>query len=172
VLIGRERQPVRAGHIVDQNTHAAVGLDLVDAQERKLLNRLRVIRVSQGYVAAQPVVGIREVDPPRAMRDDVVRAVELLAFKAVHDSLGGTAVRRAAHSATAVLAGQQPSIAIEGEAVGVAAGLAVDLGSVRSGPPAVDAVVRDITEEQAAVLRYPDRPLSEPEAGAEPLFLR
>ena len=75
----------------------------------------------------------------------------------------------AGHPPHAVLAGDQPPLAIAGIAVGIVGGLAKNADRAGFLLPFEDPVIGDVAPQQRAELAEPDRPLAPPAAGIEPL---
>src|SRR6266571_3813866 len=189
-FVGRERQAVRVGDVVDDAAHASA-LDHVDTLEVQALARVLLAK-------AQAAVGVGEVDRAVLFDDDVVRSVELLAFEAVGE-----------HGALAVLLDpvdrpsgpgrdDEPALPVEGEPVradhvelleqgiarvlpvglleahapdvgpGIAAAVHVD-GRFAPGRELVDHVRGDVAQEQVAALLDPDEPFRKPEAALHQL---
>ena len=70
-----------------------------------------------------------------------------------------------------MLAGEEPSLQVEGVAVGIPAGFA-EPGDPARGRPTEELVLGDVAEDQQALAGEPDGPLGEREAGGEALDLR
>src|SRR6266436_5836438 len=191
-FVGRQGQAVWVRDVVDDPGHFAA-LDHVDALEVQALARILIAQ-------AQAAVGVGEVDRAVLLDDDVVRAVELLAFEAVGE-----------HGALAVLfdpvdrpsgpgGDDEPALPVEREPVradhvelleqGIARILAIGLlephapdvrqriaaslqvdGRLALGRELVDHVRGDIAQEQVAALLDPDEPFRKPEAAFHQLQL-
>ena len=118
-----------------------------------------------------PVPGVGEVDRARRVDADVVRAVELLALELLRDDLarpvGALADERRGH----VLADEQVEVGVVRHPVALVREVPhLDDGAVRR-VLAAD-VARHVGEEEVLVLRVPDRPFREREAGRHALDLR
>ena len=178
LFVGRECHPVGAGHRVAGERKRAVGRQLVDAAEVELAARVVP-------ALGQAVGRVGEGDHPRGVDGHVVGAVGPLALKGVGGRLLAAARLEPRDAAVAVLAADEPALPVECEAVGAplaavlgrpgeARGLQEDVEALAR-PPAVNAVVGDVGEEQAAggqpalVARHPDRSLAPGEARGEHL---
>ena len=115
------------------------------------------------------VGGIGEPDGVVRFHDDVVRAVEPLALVAIGDGDDRTVELGAADAAPAMLAAEEPSLAIDGVAVGVAGGVAKDADGAAGLVPAELAIVRDIAPDERAPARRPGWSLRPGAALEEPV---
>src|SRR6267378_206846 len=183
-FVGRKRQAVRVGDVVDDAAHLAA-LDHVDALEVQALARVLLAK-------AQAAVGVGEVDRAVALDDDVVRAVELPAFETVGEYGALAVLLDPVDRPSGPCRDDEPALPVEGEPVradhvelleqgiarvlpvglleahspdvgpGVAAAMHVD-GRFAPGRELVDHVRGDIAQEQVATLLDPDDALGEPE---------
>src|SRR5262249_39327904 len=114
---------------------------------------------------------IGEVDATVRLADDVVRAVELLAL-IVSGERDDAAIRLGPRDlARGVLAGQQATLPIVGEAVRLVARLA-ERGDAVGRRPAPHVIGRHVAEEQELAARMPQGSLGEEKPGAELLEAR
>ena len=149
-----------------------VAIDPVHALEIELL-LLAFLSEPRRAAAVDAIRGIGEEDRARRVDDDVIGAVQLLAVPTVGG--GGLCSRRAVRGPrdppTAVLAGEQVTVAVERETVRPTARFAVDRRFGVAGPPDVLSIAGDVAEDQRGVGGDPDRPLSKAESAAQPRFL-
>src|SRR5581483_516802 len=75
----------------------------------------------------------------------------------------------ARHPAAAMLAGDEPSLAVAGVAVGKLRGRAIDRDLAGGLVPAQDAVVGDVAPQETAMVAEPDRSFRPSAAGGETL---
>src|SRR5262249_31100119 len=120
-----------------------------------------------------PVPRVREPDRPVGLDAHIVRAVQLLALVVRRKDLAARVLAVGGHAherARRVLADDQPAVGVERHPVALVARAEhlLDATGLVPAPPRVAGHVR---EEQELLLRVPDRPLGEGEAGAEPLHL-
>ena len=166
-LVGREGEAVGLGEIVgDDADLAALRIDPVDVAAGLL--HLGLVAL---VVAHDPVVRIGE--PDRAVRLDhhVVGRIEPLALVGVGDDRDRAVGFGAGDAARAVLAGDQPPLAVARVAVGVVGVGAEDVDAAVPGP-AHHAVVGDVAPDQLVGVGEPDRPLRPAAFVVEQLDLR
>ena len=114
-FVGGEREPVRAFEVVGHEDDMAIGrVDAVHVARADLaLGPLALV------VAEDPVRRVGEPHHAVVVDDDVVRAVQPLAVPPVGEHRDRTVVLGACDAAAALLAADQPSLAVEGQPVGV-----------------------------------------------------
>ncbi len=163
LLVGREREAVRLDPVADDQGHRpAVRIDAIDVRRADLGFGLVAL------VVAVDAVG-RIGEPDRAIRLDhqVVRRVQLLALEAVGQHGDRAVMLGARHTASAMLAGDEPAFVIGGVAIGVVARLAKyrhrAVGLVEPHQP----VVRNVRPDKIAAGRKVRRPLGPAHAGME-----
>ncbi len=138
-----------------------LGVDAID-------RLLELGRGLEAFVVAHDAVGgVGEPDAAIGMDHDVVGGIERLALELVGDHGDGAIVLIARHAPRAVLAGELPAFEIEGVAVAVAGGVAVDGDVAVLFEAAELAVVGDVAPEEEVALRVPGRPLRPARAGVE-----
>ena len=154
-LVGREGQAVGAHEVVGRDrARAGARVDAVDVGGADLtLGREPLV------VAVDPVRRVGEPDRAVGAHDDVVGAVQALAVEAVGDRRDRAVVLGALDAPGAVRAAHQPSLAVDGVAVGVARRRAEDADVAGGLVPAQDAVVGDVAPHQVAAGREVGRAL-------------
>src|SRR5882762_5074730 len=189
-FVGRQGQAVWVRDVVDDPGHLAA-LDHVDALEVQTLARILIAQ-------AQAAVGVGEVDRAVLLDDDVVRAVELLAFEAVGEHGARAVPFDPVDRPSGPGRDDEPALPVEREPVradhvelleqGIAGILAVGLlephapdvrqriaasvqvdGRLALGRELVDHVRGDIAQEQVAALLDPCDALGKPEAALDQL---
>ena len=167
-LVRVEADAVRHLELVlldDQLEVAAARRDAVDALEAEA----PLARMPEAREAPVPRVG--EVDAAVRVHADVVRAVQLLALELLGDDLARS-VRALLHErARDVLADEQVEVGVVRHPVALVREVPhLDDRAVRR--VLAPHVTRHVREEEVMLLRVPDRPLREREAGCHPLDLR
>ena len=120
-------------------------------------------------VAVDPVRGIGEPDRAVGLDDYVVGAVEALPLVAIGDDGDRPVVLGARDAPRAVLAAHEPTLAVDGVAVGVARRGAEDADVPGRLVPAQHAVVRDVAPHEVAAGGEVGRALVPATAIGEPL---
>jgi hypothetical protein len=175
-LVRRERDAVRRPDRIRDQRHDTVRRHPVHALERDL---------ARGVVVAQRQAEGRVGEVDLAVRRDgeIVRAVEAPARVALGHGREAPVALAPRHAPLAVLAEDEPALAVEGEAV--RAGLAPrereiarvaapgeDERHSRAARPAVDGVARNVGEEEGAARCVPERALRPAEPVGDPLDAR
>ena len=171
-LVGREGQTVRQREVVHDQLQAAIGRETVHAVRGLLLSRDRrrppVRRPwHAGRARLNGIRRIGEVDGAVGLDHDVVGTVEALALEALGEDRAGAVIGDARHAAAIVLRRQHPSLAVERQPVGHADGVGGQLRPFGQPPPAHDALVGDVAEEQGA--RAPHGALGEGQSAGDAL---
>src|SRR5581483_7368837 len=84
----------------------------------------------------------------------------------------GTVIFGAHHAAAAMLAGDEPALAVAGVAVGEIGGLAIDADRAGLLLPFDDALVGDVAGQEVAPVAEPDRALRPAQPGGDALHRR
>lgn len=108
-LVGGEDQPVRRAETVHDQPHLARGrIDSIDVVGADL-----ALRAVPHVVAGDAEVRVGEADRTVGLHRRVVRAVQALALPSVGQHGDGAVVFGSGHPAVALLAGDQPALAVE-----------------------------------------------------------
>ena len=153
-FVGREREPVRLHEIRGHNGDAsALRVDAIDVAGTDFARRgvAFVVRVDA-------VARIGEPDAAVALDHHVVGRIEPLAVVAIGEHTALAVEFRARHATATVLAGDQATREIDGEAVAVHRGLAEHRHRAIGFVPTQHPVVRNIGPDEIAPCREPRRP--------------
>src|SRR3954462_3839255 len=93
------------------------------------------------------------------MHHYVIRRIQPLTLEAIHQHGDSPIMLRASHAAAAVLAGEEPALAVARVTIGVIGRRAKGAHRPALLAPAQDAIVGNIGEEQITSIAEPDRPL-------------
>jgi len=101
------------------------------------------------------------------LHHDIVRRVQPLAAEAIDQHRDRSVIFGAHHAAAAMLAGDQPTLAVAGIAVGEVRRLAEDADRAGLFLPFQDALVRDVAAQQIAAVAEPHRAFGPAQAGGD-----
>jgi hypothetical protein len=161
--VRREAQAVGTVEVAEHPLQDAAGVDPVDRGRQLGLGAAALV------VGEDPVTGVGEPDRAVGRDDDVVGSVEPPPLVPVREHGHRAVVLRTCHPPGQVLAGHETALPVAGVAVGVVRRLTEHRDGPGPGVPAVDAIRRDVAEEQASVVAEPHRPLDPAEARRDPL---
>ena len=123
-------------------------------------------------IAEQAEDRIGEPDRAVGFHHDVVRRVQPLAVEGIHQHRDRAVIFGAGHAAAAMLAGDQPALAVAGVAVGEIRRLAEDADRAGLLFPFDDAVVGNVAAQKIAPVAEPHRAFGPAQAGGQPLHGR
>src|SRR5262245_41962667 len=169
-IVGREAEPVRQDELVLVDDELELVLTASGGNpEDALPAELALPLDAETGEAAVP--GIGEVDRPRRVDADVVRAVQVLALEVVCEHLAAPVGTLAPQRARHVLADDEVEVGVVRHAVALERRPHhLDDGAV--GRVAAPHVAGHVGEEEMVLGGMPDRPLREREAGGDPLDFR
>jgi hypothetical protein len=152
-----ETQAVRPFKILDQSDDCAVPrIKSIDPPNR-LLFLARDSHSKLRALARMATIGrVGEIKTTRGIHDDVVRTVELEAGIVARQRRHATIRLLPDDPTCRVFATDEPALAVDTIAVGLVAGRAKNLDPVRPGLKAVQAVARNIAEDEDAVVSAPN----------------
>jgi len=157
-VVRRERDAVRTVEVRKQQLQTArVWPEAIDPLDLLLL-----------LLRTDAIGRIRKIQGAVTEEVCVVRAVERFACIAGCQCCNAAVFFRPGHGAAAVLAADQAALRVQGQSVGVVAGLTEHADAAR-GIPTVNGVRRDVGEEQS--VSHPDRSLRELEIPCKLLHL-
>ena len=123
-------------------------------------------------IAEQAENRIGEPDRAVGFHHDVVRRVQPLAVEGIHQHGDRTVIFGSHDAASAMLAGDQPSLAVAGVAVGEIRRLAVDADRAGFLFPFDDALVGNVAAQQIAPVAEPHRTFGPAQSRGQPLHGR
>ena len=123
-------------------------------------------------IAEQAEHRIGEPDRAVGFHHDIVRRVQPLAVEGIHQHRDRAVIFGADDAAAAMLAGDQPALAVAGIAVGEVRRLAEDADRAGLLFPLDDALVGNVAAQQIAPVAEPHRPFGPAQAGGQPLHRR
>ncbi len=142
-LVGGEDEPVRRAEAVRRQVHLARrGIHAVDVVGPDLAHGAVAF-----VVAGDAEVRVREPERPVGPHRRVVGTVQPLVLPAVGQHRDRAVVLGPRHPPVALLAGDQPTLPVQGVAVGVPGGPAEDADRAGLLVPAQHPVVRDVTPD-------------------------
>ena len=165
LLVGREAQAVGAEHAFGDDGRLAACRGRGDRRWRRSRARPCSPRSRRGCRRSGSVNQIEPSDFTTTSLGELSRLPSKLSASTVIEPSYSVRVDAAA----AVLAGDEPALAVAGVAVGEVRGLAEDADRARLLLPLEDAVVGDVAPQQIAPVAEIDRPLGPAAAGGEAL---
>ena len=164
-FIERERETIRSLEVV---------ADAGDLARRRIgpihIARTDFARRAVAFVVAVDAVGrVGEPDGPVGSHDDVVGTVESLTVESIGDDGDGSVVFGSSHSTVAVLATDQPALAVERVPIGEAGRLPEESDAARHLVPAQHAVVGYVAPHDVPAGGDVDRPLRPSASVVQPL---
>ena len=168
VTVGMLRRPAihEVKQLLVRREAQAVGLiQIADDHGRDA--RLRVQPVNNGgklerslvpfVIRHNAVAGVAEPDGPVGMNHHVIRGVQLLALKAIHQHGDGAIMFGARHPARVMLARDQPPLTVAAVPIAVVRGTAEYRDLSRFLKPPQHTVVGNVAEEKVSSLSNPHR---------------
>ena len=167
LFVRREAQPVRPEHAFgDDAGLAGRAVDPVDVHVDLGLGLVAFV------IAEQAEDRIGEPDRAVGFHHDVVRRVQPLAVEGVHQHRDRAVIFGADHAASAMLAGDQPALAVAGIAVGEVRRLAEDADRAGFLFPFDDALVGNVAAQQIAPVAEPHRAFGPAQSRGQPFHRR
>ena len=164
LLVGREAQAVGLIEIAGNNCRdARLWVEPVDVSGKFESSFVPFV------IRHNAIAGVAEPDGPVRMNHHVVRGVELLALKAIHQHRDGATMLSARHTARVVLAGDQSPLAVAAIPIAVVRGTAEYSNFSRFLKPSQHTVVGNVAEDQVSSISNPHRTLRPAGAREQPL---
>src|SRR5208283_1238011 len=146
-LVGRETNAIGLIHVGGNNSDlACVGIEPVDIGGQFEVSFVAFV------IGHDAVAGIGEPDGAVGMDGEVVRGVELLVLKLVHEHGNGAIVFGASKAPGVMFAGEKASLAVTKVAIAIVGRAAenADLAGILE--PTQHAIVGDVAEEEVAAV--------------------
>jgi hypothetical protein len=153
-FVRREAEPVRTKNAFgDDGGVSGLAVDPIDVHVDLGLRHVSFV------IAEQTEDRVGEPDRTVGFHDDIVRRVQPLAFEQVHQHRDGAVIFGSNDTASAMLAGNQASLAVAGVAIREVRRLAVDTHRAGFLFPLDDALVGNVAAQEVTPVADPHRPL-------------